>query len=209
LVFVGKTPAWTVGLLVALWVFLMIPAMHVPSIRNASGWSRGLSVLFATMIVSIGVVSFGFNVWPVQGIGRLSTNEQEKFIDDIKPVAAKAWPVQLMCPPTEERECVAASQFVQLFGRAGWPQVHQYVDRVQAGNPGSGVFFVRHSTADVDYNNPVFRDPKVGVWTEVPPNYASLEKAFAGLGIKTSSTNGVAFPSHQIGIYFGTGSARP
>jgi hypothetical protein len=124
LVFASKTPAWTIALLVALWVLLMIPAMHIPSIRNAMGWNRGLNAVLAVMIVSAAVVSFGFNVWPAQGIGRLTTKERNQFIADIKP-ASNPWPVKLMCPPNEEKECIAGAQFMSLFGIAGWPLTQQ------------------------------------------------------------------------------------
>ena len=36
-------------------------------------------------------------------------------MEDIKAGASSAWPIQLMCPPYEERECVAAALFMPLL----------------------------------------------------------------------------------------------
>ena len=75
--------------------------------------------------------------------------------------------------------------------------------------PRKGVYFVLHSTADIDYSKPEFQKPGVGVWTEMPPGYYEAKRAFDDLGIKTDVIVGTSFPEHTIGIYFGAGSAKP
>jgi hypothetical protein len=77
--------------------------------------------------------------------------KQKRFMYRISH-APQRWPVRLMCPPNEEKECIAAAQFIGLFGATEWPLYNQVVDRVLAEAPRSGLYFVLHSTADVDYS---------------------------------------------------------
>jgi hypothetical protein len=209
LLFKHDTIAWTVGLLALLWLFLLIPALQLKAVKDAGpGWSKRLSVAIAILFVTVGVVSFGFNVWPESGLGILSEKERQRFISTLK-TQQDLVPVHLMCPPNDEIDCARGAQFIRIFGLAGWPLATQVIDRVIPGQPKSGVYFVLHSTADVDYSKPEFQKPGVGVWTEMPNAYFTAKRAFENIGIKPDLEAGTSFPEHTLGIYFGVGTARP
>jgi hypothetical protein len=91
---------------------------------------------------------------------------------------------------------------------AGWPLVTQSIDRVATGQPRQGLCFVLHSTADIDYSNPVFQKPDAAVWTEMPNAYLTAKRAFEDIGMKAEIQAGTAFPAHTVGIYFGIGTTK-
>lgn len=113
-----------------------------------------------------------------------------------------------MCPPNEKKECAVAAQFISLFGMAGWPLTKQIVDREVNGATHLGLYFVLHSTADVDYSRPEFRKPGIGVWTKHRPAYYTAKEALDKLGVKTDLVVGTTFPEDVLGIYFGVGTAK-
>jgi hypothetical protein len=86
LIFKHDTVAWTLGLLALLRIVLLIPALQFRAVKMAApGWSKRLSVTMATLFVTIGVVSFGINVWPEPGaLGILNTKERDRFISILK-----------------------------------------------------------------------------------------------------------------------------
>jgi hypothetical protein len=204
--FKHDTTAWSLGLLTGLWLCLLLAAHSLEFISGGSRRRRILVGATTLVCISAGMFIFGRHVWP-KGLGTLSEKERQRLVSVLKSESHPT-PVHLMCPPTEEEDCAVATQFIDIFGRAGWPLTIQYVDRVTAGNPRSGVYFVLHSTADKDYSKPEYRQPNVGVWTELPSGYLTIKDAFGKLGIDTSEEVGTSFPAHTIGIYFGVGTAR-
>jgi hypothetical protein len=90
------------------------------------------------------------------------------------------------------------------------------VDRVAAGNPRNGLYFVLHSTVDPDPGN---IEGKTGAWTALPMSYFTVRHAFGELTgnkldlkrLKNLSDDvvvGAGYPENEIGIYFGLGTAR-
>lgn len=207
LLFKHDTIRWTIVLLVALWLLLLIPGLHLKNVRESKpGWSKRRSVATVVLFVTIGVVSFGFNIWPESGLGILNEKEQARFASVIRSDATRS-PIHFMCPPNDEVDCARGTQFIRIFGRTGWPL--EVMDRVISGQPQTGLYFVLHSTADVDYSKPEFQKPEVGVWTEMPPGYFTVTRAFESIGVKPGLESGTSFPEHTIGIYFGAGTVKP
>jgi hypothetical protein len=204
--FKHDTTAWTITLFAVLWISLILAAHSLTVLNSGPTWRKALLRTVAIVVVSIGVAGFGRHVWP-KGLGTLTEQEKQRFIAVLKaephPVA-----VHLMCPPSEEQDCSVASQFIQMFGMAGWTLSPPYVDRVTAGNPRQGLYFVLHSTVDPDYSRPEWRQPNVGVWTEVVRGYQPVKQAFHEIGIDAPEEVGYTFPEHTIGVYFGVGTAR-
>ena len=165
-----------------------------------------ISQLVFALVITAGVITFGRSVWP-KGLGTLTEEEKQRFIAALKSESHPV-PAHLMCPPSEERDCAVASQFIQVFGMAGWTLTPPYVDRVTAGSPRPGLFFVLHSTADPDYSKPEWRQPNVGAWTQIVSGYPAVKSAFHEIGIDATEEVGFTFPQETIGIYFGVGTAR-
>jgi hypothetical protein len=202
LIFKHDTPEWTAALLVGLWLLVVIAAWKL--VKDAQPKARILLMRsLSVLAVSASVGLFGWNVSPERKLGVLSESEQDKFITALK-AEKEPLDVHLMCPPYDERDCIAGAQFIPLFERAGWRVKNRIVDRVPNGQPKAGFYFVLHSTVDPDPANP---EGKTGAWTRLPTSYLVAEPAFGEL-IKTSLVVGYAFPEDELGIYFGEGLAR-
>jgi len=206
LLFKHDTTAWTIGVLGLLWISLTLAAYSLPVLNNGPTLRKAALRATVVVLVTFGVVAFGRFVWP-KGLGTLTDQERQRFVAALKAEAHPV-PVHLMCPPTEELDCSVASQFIQIFGMAGWKLNPPYVDRVTAGNPRRGLYFVLHSTADPDYSKPEWRQPNVGVWTQLLQGYLPLKQAFHEIGVEAPEEVGYTFPEQTIGIYFGVGTAR-
>src|ERR1039457_3618377 len=105
IVFVKRTPGWTLLLLSALWVFLVILALNLKSVRAGNaGISRFLNRSSAILGVSVAVVIFGVYNWPVasKGLGELTAKERDAFVAELRTQSEPIL-VHLMCPPNDER----------------------------------------------------------------------------------------------------------
>lgn len=68
-----RTPLVTVVGLLILFVFVLIPVLHLPLIRNKrTGFPRMMSHALGTVVVAVGLVSYGFHVWPDTRLGVLT-----------------------------------------------------------------------------------------------------------------------------------------
>jgi hypothetical protein len=191
--------------LIALAVLLAIPVLHLPMVSRArAGLARNLNRTIALMSVCAVIVLFGFYVWPVEGLGDLTERQRNNFQARLKK-ELKPIPVHLMCAPNDERDCAVATQFISMFAQVGWRVKGNLVDRVYNGAPERGLYFVLHSTADRDPSWP----KDYSVWTKVQPAYGTAKAAFDELHIKNKLAIGFSFPEDELGIYFGTGTAKP
>lgn len=207
-----RTTFPTVLGLALLAVFLIIPVWHFSIIRKApAGLSRNLSQMIGALVVLLCVAYFGTNVWPAAGIGELTPSQRDRFMAKLKTQSDPIL-IHLMCPPNDERDCTVASQFVTLFRTVRWQVRGNMVDRVAAGNPRTGLYFVLHSTVDPDPGNP---EGKTGAWTKLPRAYFTVKDAFdelTGSHRKWTDTGndlevGLSYPDDELGIYFGLGTA--
>jgi hypothetical protein len=205
IVFVNRTPAWTVLLLLTLWVLLVLAALDLQVVRLAkAGTSRNLSRTAAVLLVTVVVVVFGVYNWPSSGLGELTSAERDNFKATLKTQNEPIL-IHLMCPPNDERDCTVASQFIVMFQEMGWQVKGNIVDRVYNGNPKAGLYFVLHSTIDPDPGN---KEGKTGAWTEMPRAYYTVKSALDKL-TKTNLVVGASYPEKELGLYFGIGTAKP
>jgi len=204
IVFFNRTPLWTVLLLLTLWVLLVLAALNLQVVRLARvGTSRNLSRTAAVLLVSVAVVSFGVYNWPVSGLGELTSAERDSFKAALRTQGEPIL-IHLMCPPNDERDCTVASQFIVMFQEVGWKVKGNIVDRVYNGSPKAGLYCVLHSTVDPDPGN---KEGKTGAWTEMPRAYYTVKGALDKL-TKTDLVVGASYPEHELGLYFGVGTAR-
>jgi len=206
---------WTIVALASIWACAVVALWNVLDVtgdkRHARRVVKGaLSVILATSAVVI----FGREVWPRGIPEKLNDAQRLKLVASLK-ASARREPITLMCPPSSERDCIVAGQFVSIFEEAGWQVNDEVVQRVFAGIPQSGLYFVLHVNGKHDFSR-----PEQGLWTGASPAYISVIDAFSQIVEmdpdpfkRWFSTDrlvtGESFPAGQIGIYFGDGTARP
>jgi hypothetical protein len=202
LLFKHDTVTWTITLLVGLWLLVFAAALQLSPIRREHRTGhKVLNIVIAFLAISAGVTSFGFNVWPKPGLGTLTASQRSRIATALKGTR-EPWLVHLMCSPNDEKDCVVATQFISLFEVNGWHVKNRAVERILNGAPKTGLYFVLHSTIDPDPSK-----PGTGAWTEMAPGFYAVKPAFDEL-TPTDLVVGFSFPEHELGIYFGIGTAR-
>ena len=187
-----QTVTSIVALLAEIWLILFTGALNLSSIRNEHRVRyKALNIVIAFVLVSGGVTSLGFNLWPQAKLGALTGNERARIAVVLKGTD-DPWLVHLMCPPNDEKDCAVASQFIELFEENGWHVKNRAVEKTANRVRKTGLYFALHSTAQ---------------WTEMPPGYYLLKPAFDDL-VPTDLVVEFGFPVHELGIYFGAGTAR-
>jgi hypothetical protein len=116
-------------------------AQEAPTVTRR--WIRFLCTMFIGVIV---VVLFGLYVWPPIRRHSLTAKERTAFEDALRAEQGgdANLEVQIACPSGDERACVYAGQFVELFGRAGW-QIHPSVDRLSLTRASDGITALRRA----------------------------------------------------------------
>lgn len=188
-----------------VFLFSFISDQERPVLRPVK-----MAVFTILAAVIVGVWAYAF--WPLIGLGQLSPSQRERFVAVLKG-EPKPLPIHLMCPPGDEVDCSSATQFIDLFLSAGWPVVGKAVQRIEAGQPREGLYFVLYRAGEFDYAK-----PEIGLWTKSTSAYRTVRRAFGDLlflnqDILKAGNDRVAygesFPDNEIGIYFGHGTVEP
>jgi hypothetical protein len=137
----------TGAVLVAMGACLIHPIWKLGFVREAPTLAQRRIRFLCTMIAGvIAVALFGLYVWPPIRRHTLSAKERAAFEDALR--AEKGGDanleVQIACPSGDEKTCVYAGQFVELFGRAGW-QIHPSVDRLILARASDGITALRRA----------------------------------------------------------------
>lgn len=209
LLFKHNDVIWTSILLFTLWIALIFAFLRLSPIqRSGSWWVKS----FVALIVTSGVVWFGFNVWPNEnyfdGLADLTNKRRQTLVDKLSAIEPttlrpRSIPVHIMCPTYDEADCSLASPFVSIFEEAGWRVINNTVDRVLTGIPHPGLYFVLYSPKDKDLSKP---DEKVYLW--VPVCQMEMQKILEQeLHLKSDLVTGKTYPPNEIGVYFGSGLA--
>jgi hypothetical protein len=97
------------------------------------------------MLATVALVAvFGVYVWPPIRRHTLSSDERSVFADVLKAERGgdENLEVHIACPSGDEKTCIYAGQFVDLFGRAGW-QIEPSVERVALAKASDGITALR------------------------------------------------------------------
>jgi hypothetical protein len=206
----GHVRFWTVvasslGLLLYAWVLLerYIVRAVVPQkrLRVALGFSF-------ILVVSAAVWNRPQNQSPTTTSRpwlRLTEDERQKFIAVLASQTETRERVRLGCPAANEEICILVTPFIDAFKRGHFIVENDIIERVTLGKPTGGVVLFKYGHADAF--NP--QDPDQGVWVKISPSLATVESAFAEVGINVTTSADESLPQDVIAIFFGIESKEP
>jgi hypothetical protein len=109
----------------------------------------------------------------------LTAQRRSQFVEVLKAQREPREQIRLGCVPSSEETCVFAGQLFDLFREAGWTVRGNKVERGTLEIPRPGVVLMRQGIGE---SNP--SDPNSGLRMIQTPSLQSVERAFAGIGIK-------------------------
>lgn len=136
---------------------------------------------------------------------RLTADERQKFIGVLESQTEPRERVRLGCPAANEEICILVTPFIDAFKRGHFIVENDRIERVTLGKPTAGVVLFKYGHADAF--NP--QDPDQGVWVNISPSLATVESAFAEVGINATSSADEALPKDVIAVFFGIESKEP
>jgi hypothetical protein len=186
--------------LVGSSLLLVIPALHLPFVRNASpGRSRILRQSLTILTVSAPMAVLGAHVWPhTATLHQLSQAERDGFEAQLKTILLPRSPmpdvVRLECPSNKPKVCANAAQFVDILKEAHWRTELDEVKQVQPLKPVSGVGIVYAGYS------------RGTMWKSFSVTPTTLVNAFSSIGVTAEL---IPIPDMQKGVvelYFGPDS---
>lgn len=127
----------------------------------------------------------------------LTPTQRQNFAHVLLAAPQPRESIRMGCAGADERACVLATQFLELFQQSGWSVVSNGVERVQLSSPRSGIVLLRRGTS-------AERPPAgSGVWVLQTPSLLTLENAFGALGLPVNKAADAAMPDGVIGVFVG------
>jgi hypothetical protein len=136
-----------------VWLFVMFalgvyPALHFSGFVVRSPrrkWATYTANVVGVLVFAAAVTLFGIFVWhPHRHV--LSPKERLAFQNSLSAERGgdANIEIQIACPTTDERACVYAGQFIDLFGLAGW-KIRPDVQRLAFNKASEGITVLRRA----------------------------------------------------------------
>jgi hypothetical protein len=129
----------------------------------------------------------------------LSEDEKHRFIETLKAQTTAKDHVRIGCPLTDEDICVRATSFIDAFKRGGFFVENDKVERATLSHPVAGISLLTYGHAD-DFDP---QDPDQGKWSKLTDSKATVDRAFAEVGITPLLASDENLPQNVIAIFFG------
>lgn len=107
--------------------------------------------------------------------------------------------IKIGCPLGNEEICISTTPFIEFFKRGHFVVENDRVDRIIPDKPIAGVVLFKYGHADKF--DP--QDPDQGKWVRYSKSLQTVEKAFASVGIKTTTVADEGLSQDVIGVFFG------
>lgn len=135
----------------------------------------------------------------------LTADERQRFIAVLASQTEPRERVRLGCPAANEEVCILVTPFIDAFKRGHFIVENDRVERLTLGKPAGGVVLFKYGHADAFTP----QDPDQGVWVNISPSLATVETAFAEIGINATSSADESLPQDLIAVFFGIESKEP
>lgn len=127
----------------------------------------------------------------------LGSSSADRFVNYIRVVPEPREQIRMGCAAADERACVLAGQFVELFRRAGWTVLGDKVERVQLGKPARAIVLFKRGVGA----QPVPKDS--GAWVHQTISWQVLQGALTVIGLAPETAVDSNLPEGVIGVYVG------
>ena len=200
LVFLPPQDAVTTGFwLAAIFCLGIYPVLHFADwgLRSQRRWIlRGIAVT----IWGGAVFAFGVRMWPpLPYYHKLTAKEKDAFMVILRSQKEPHESLIVRCPTGDEKLCVIATDFLEMFQRAGWKTPTGGIERGLYAKSIPGISIAKKpSPGTLDPNN-----PDMGLWVLQSPSLTTVEKAFKSIGMTTTAKAGQDMDDGVISIYFG------
>jgi amino acid transporter len=131
----------------------------------------------------------------------LTLTDQQKrgFITVLASQTETRERIKIGCPLGNEEICISTTPFIEFFKRGHFVVENDRIDRIIPGKPIAGVVLFKYGHADKF--DP--QDPDQGKWMRYSESLQTVKKAFASVGIKTTTVADEGLPHDVIGVFFG------
>ena len=187
--------------LISMALLATHPTLHLPWIKKASS----IKVKIIKSVVSICfmlllIVIYGRLVWPATPYyHNLTSAERTSFINTLKLQEQPREELKFLCPITREDLCVIATDYLEMFQRAGWKTPNGGIERGEYGKSFPGITIAkRPNGGTADPNN-----PDRGLWVEQSISLVTIERAFHAVQIPIRASADPVLPEKTISVYFG------
>ncbi len=190
-------------LTMCVWLVVMAglgayPAFHLSEWipLNAKWVARvlGLILLLAAIVV------FGYMEWPPIKRHTLSAAERVEFENALRTDKDMDVQVQIGCPASDEKTCIYAEQFIDVFGEAGW-NIQPSISRLTLSKAQDGVVVYRHGGNKQD----MMRRWNAGGWLAInEPHLIAIQRAFRTVHIEIDGSTNPDLADNVAMIYIGS-----
>lgn len=161
---------------------------------------RWISRACGIVVLSAAVVGFGYLEWPPIRRHVLSAKERTDFENALKPQKGSDLQVQIGCPATDEKACVFAEQFINLFGESGW-NIQPFVSRLTLSKAQDGIFIYRRGGNKQD----MMKRWDSGGWFAInEAHLLAVQKAFHTIHIEIDGGANPDLAENVMMIYIGS-----
>jgi hypothetical protein len=186
----------------ALWLAIMFalgiyPACHLAEsvLRLRVTW---IADLVGVLVLAAAVAIFGVSEWHPHR-HTLSARERRSFENVLGPQKGSVLEVQIGCPGGDEKACVYAGQFVNLFGESEW-KVQPLVSRLTLSKALDGVTIYRRGGNKED----MMKRWNSGGWLGInEPHLLAVQNAFRAIHIEIDGGANPDIAENVMVVYVG------
>lgn len=184
-----------------MFLLAIYPIKHASNVMGGEPpkkrriWTIALSAFSLALTIAIGIY-----VWPpLPYYQTLASRTREDFMNVLKSQREPKETLIVKCPTSSEELCTIATNYLEMFQRAGWRTPTGGIERGYYMKSFPGVTISkRPEPGTVDPNDPVH-----GLWIFQSPSMVTIQNAFHAVDIIPRQQADQQLPSNVITIYFG------
>jgi hypothetical protein len=191
----------TVVVIILMVATLCYPAWHLAGwVIGKARWNKRICFAVVMVVVSALHILFGAYVWPpLPYYQSLTAGTREDFMNTLTSQKEPKETLIVSCPASNEEMCAIATNYLEMFQRAGWRTPTGGISRGTYLKSFPGVSISkRPEPGNLDPNDPVH-----GLWIFQSPSIFTIKSAFRKVDIIPREQGDQNLPSNMISIYFG------
>jgi hypothetical protein len=183
--------------LIAMFALGVYPVLHFAEWLPVK--SKGLARAAGIAGLAVATSALGFKEWPPTRRHVLDGTERLSFENALRPQKGFDLDIQISCPDGDEKTCIYAGQFINLFGEADW-KVEPFVSRLKLSRALDGVIVYRRGGNKED----MMKRWNSGGWFAInEPHLLAVQNAFRTSHIEIEGGPNPDLAENVMMIYIG------